>query len=88
MQAFRVPRYLSETAARHDGVRDWIAILPAVVADLAGRWELRVGDPFQPGGQCSWTAPAADKAGHDLVLKVGSGSPAARSGTRPPGCVS
>jgi streptomycin 6-kinase len=71
MQAFRVPRYLSETAARHDGVRDWIAILPAVVADLAGRWELRVGDPFQPGGQCSWTAPAADKAGHDLVLKVG-----------------
>jgi streptomycin 6-kinase len=70
MQAFRVPQYLSETA-RHDGVRDWIAILPAVVADLAGRWALRVGDPFQPGGQCSWTAPAADKAGHDLVLKVG-----------------
>ena len=62
MQAFRVPRYLSETAARHDGVRDWIAILPAVVADLADRWELRVGDPFQPGGQCSWTAPATDAA--------------------------
>ena len=71
MQAFPVPRYLSETAARHAGVRDWIAVLPSVVADLAGRWELRVGDPFQPGGQCSWTAPATDAAGRDLVLKVG-----------------
>jgi streptomycin 6-kinase len=71
MQAFRVPRCLSETAARHDGVRDWIAGLPAVVADLARRWALRVGDPFQPGGQCSWTAPATDAAGRELVLKVG-----------------
>jgi streptomycin 6-kinase len=70
MQAFGVPRYLSETAARHDGVRDWIAVLPALVADLAERWQLRVGEPFQPGGQCSWTAPA-NRAGRDLVLKVG-----------------
>lgn len=65
-----MPRYLSETATRQAGVRDWIATLPAVVADLADRWELRVGDPFQPGGQCSWTAPATDAAGRDLVLKV------------------
>ena len=70
MQAFQVPRYLNETAARHAGVRDWIAKLPAVVANLAGRWELRVGEPFEPGGQCSWTAPAVDRAGRDLVLKV------------------
>src|SRR5262249_18291865 len=39
--------------------------------DLAGRWALRVGEPFQPGGQCSWTAPVTDPAGTSLVLKVG-----------------
>ncbi len=71
MAAFPVPRYLAETAAREPGVRDWIAGLPGIVAGLAGRWSLRVGEPFQPGGQCSWTAPAAGPGGADLVLKVG-----------------
>jgi streptomycin 6-kinase len=71
MQAFRVPQYLNETAARVSAVRDWIAVLPALVTDVASRWELRVGEPFQPGGQCSWTAPATDASGRDLVLKVG-----------------
>jgi streptomycin 6-kinase len=69
--AFPVPRYLAETARRDKGVRDWIADLPAIVAGLADRWSLRVGEPFQPGGQCSWTAPVTDPAGAGLVLKVG-----------------
>jgi streptomycin 6-kinase len=68
---FTVPRYLAETAHCDKGVRDWIAGLPAIVADLADRWSLRVGEPFQPGGQCSWTAPVTDPAGAGLVLKVG-----------------
>jgi streptomycin 6-kinase len=71
MTAFAVPRYLAGTARRDEGVRRWIAGLPAIVADLAGRWSLRVGEPFQPGGQCSWTAPVTDPAGTGLVLKVG-----------------
>ena len=71
MTAFVVPRYLAETARGDEGVRDWIARLPAIVADVAGRWSLRVGEPFQPGGQCSWTAPVTDPAGTGLVLKVG-----------------
>ena len=54
MAAFRVPRYLAETAAREDGLGEWIAGLPVVVADLAGWWSLSAGEPFQPGGQCSW----------------------------------
>jgi streptomycin 6-kinase len=41
------------------------------VAGLADRWSLRVGEPFEPGGQCSWVAPATDRAGADLVLKAG-----------------
>jgi streptomycin 6-kinase len=68
--AFTVPRYLAETAGRDDRVRDWIAGLPAIVAGLAGRWSLVLGEPFQPGGQCAWTAPVTGPAGARLVLKV------------------
>src|SRR5260370_28841402 len=73
MPAFPVPRLLAEAAAarREDDLRGWIAELPAIVADLADRWSLRVGEPFRPGGQCAWVAPAADAAGAELVLKVG-----------------
>ena len=48
----------------------WLAALPAVVAEFADRWSLRLGPPYQPGGRCAWVAPARDRAGHDLVLKV------------------
>jgi len=67
---FPVPRYLAETAAQEPGVAGWIATLPALVDDLARRWSLSVGEPFQPGGQCSWVAPATTAAGPGLVLKV------------------
>jgi streptomycin 6-kinase len=75
MTAFVVPRCLAETASRDRDVSAWIAGLPAVVAGLAGRWSLRVGDPFQPGGQWSWTAPVTGPSGTGLVLKVGFRSP-------------
>ncbi len=71
MATFPVPRYLAETASREDGLREWIAGLPGIVAGLADRWSLSVGEPFQPGGQCSWTAPASRPDGAELVLKVG-----------------
>jgi streptomycin 6-kinase len=51
--------------------RDWVAQLPMMVHELARRWSLRLGEPFQPGGSSSWVAPATDQAGRDLVLKVG-----------------
>jgi streptomycin 6-kinase len=70
VNSFVVPRYLAGTAAREPGVHKWIAGLPAIVAGLAGRWSLRVGEPFQPGGQCSWTAPVTGPGDADLVLKV------------------
>jgi streptomycin 6-kinase len=70
MAVFPVPRYLAETARRDDGVAGWIPELPALVASLAGRWSLDVGAPFQPGGQCSWTAPVTGPGAADLVLKV------------------
>jgi streptomycin 6-kinase len=68
-----LPVNLVESAARdrHDRRRAWIADLPRVVGSLAQRWSLQLGTPFQPGGEGSWTAPARDAAGRDLVLKVG-----------------
>ncbi|HEY7323684.1 MAG TPA: aminoglycoside phosphotransferase family protein [Streptosporangiaceae bacterium] len=70
MPAFPLPRYLTETAGREPAVARWIASLPHVVAEAADRWSLRVGEPFEPGGQCSWTAPVAGADGEELVLKV------------------
>jgi streptomycin 6-kinase len=69
--SFTVPQYLAQTARRDAGVRAWLTGLPQLVAGLADRWSLRVGEPFQPGGQCSWTAPVTTPAGASLVLKVG-----------------
>ncbi len=65
--------HLVEAAAQdlHDRRRGWIGRLPQIVAGLAARWDLTLGPPFQPGGECSWTAPASDAGGRDLVLKVG-----------------
>jgi streptomycin 6-kinase len=68
---FTVPENLARTARCDRGVRDWLAGLPATVTAFADRWSLRVGEPFQPGGQCSWTAPVISQAGAGLVLKVG-----------------
>jgi streptomycin 6-kinase len=71
MAVFPVPEYLEQTAAREPAVREWIAGLPQIVAGLASQWSLAVGEPFQPGGQCSWTAPVTGRSGAAQVLKVG-----------------
>ncbi len=66
---FPVPDNLA-AAAISDGRGDWLERLPSFVEMLAQRWSLRVGPPFQPGGQTAWVAPAEDSAGTPLVLKV------------------
>jgi streptomycin 6-kinase len=48
----------------------WLAALPEVIRQARDRWSLTIGEPFQPGGQTAWVAPARDGAGADLVLKV------------------
>jgi streptomycin 6-kinase len=42
---------------------------PAIVSELADRWSLRVGAPFE-GSTVSWTAPAELPDGTEAVLKV------------------
>ena len=75
MTAFTVPRYLAETARHDRGVRGWLAGLPGIVADLAGRWSLQVGEPFQPGGQCSWTAPGSSGVAQVLIADQRTATP-------------
>ena len=65
-----IPEDLARAAAG-EGREDWLAGLPVMVARIATCWQIEVDDPFLPGGQTAWVAPARDDAGHDLVLKVG-----------------
>ena len=51
--------------------------MPDAVRLLADRWLLRIGSPYEPGGQCSWVAPVVDADGSNLVLKVGWSHPEA-----------
>ena len=73
MASFPLPVRLVN-AVGSDGTAErsgWLARLPATVQELADRWSLMLGPPFQPGGAVSWVAPARDRAGRDLVMKVG-----------------
>ncbi|MEO7982185.1 MAG: kinase, partial [Sporichthyaceae bacterium] len=67
-----LPRRLVESLAVDSDElrREWAAGLPRLVAEVADRWRLTVGRPFQPGGGCSWVAPVRTADGADLVLKV------------------
>jgi streptomycin 6-kinase len=49
----------------------WVAALPEAIEAIAARWALTLGAPFRPGGYCAWVAPARDRTGRELILKVG-----------------
>ncbi len=65
-----VPSRLA-AACRDDGRAAWLAELPEVIEDIAARWSLTLGEPFEPGGVTSWVAPAESAEFGDAVLKVG-----------------
>jgi len=73
-----LPRNLVEAAMQddrqdpdHRGRRTaWLATLPAVAEDIADRWSLVVGPPFQPGGQTAWVGAVRDSSGDEHVLKL------------------
>src|SRR5579863_6792186 len=68
----RVPTYLQASTEAGGTARvEWLAALPDCVEDLAERWGLDLGEPFEPGGNCSWVAPGTDHYGREVVLKVG-----------------
>jgi streptomycin 6-kinase len=82
VSAIHIPSQLADAVDEDDSParREWLARLPAQIAQLASEWELELGEPYLPGGQCAWVAPARDLAGRtgrtgrtgdELVLKVG-----------------
>jgi streptomycin 6-kinase len=66
-----LPFDLARAAARDPRLQEWLEGLPEVVEQVSGLWGLRIGRPFQPGGTCSWVAPAQLDSGAPVVLKVG-----------------
>lgn len=77
MSAFSIPVNLREGLALYPDAAGtaWLAGLPRAVAGVADRWSLRVGQPFEPGGNSAWVAPAryahGEKGGEEVVLKMG-----------------
>jgi streptomycin 6-kinase len=70
--AFVLPGNLMDSVRSEpaDERREWLRTLPEIVQEVAARWSLHLGQPYQPGGRCAWVAPARNRAGQDLVLKV------------------
>ena len=69
--AIEIPRDFArriERTHRDDG-RTWLGRLPALVAECERRWSLSVGPPFAPLSY-SYTAPARDRHGTGVVLKL------------------
>ena len=67
---FPVPRSLA-TAVTAEGRERWLEALPGVVTDIERAWSLTVGQPFEPGGQTAWVAPAVTASGDQRVVKLG-----------------
>ena len=66
-----VPTYLQASTDAGGPERvEWLAALPDRVEELTARWGLDLGEPFEPGGNCSWVAPGTDRDGREVVLKV------------------
>jgi streptomycin 6-kinase len=67
----RVPTYLQASTDLGGPARvEWLAELPGRVEELTALWGLDLGQPFEPGGNCSWVAPGTDRDGREVVLKV------------------
>ncbi|HEX4163121.1 MAG TPA: aminoglycoside phosphotransferase family protein, partial [Acidimicrobiales bacterium] len=71
MASFPLPSNLA-AACRDDGRATWLAELPEEIEDIAARWSLTLGAPFEPGGVTAWVAPATSAELGAVVLKVGS----------------
>jgi streptomycin 6-kinase len=70
-EKLRVPTYLQASTDVGGPARvEWLAALPDRVEELTARWGLDLGEPFEPGGNCSWVAPGIDADGREVVLKV------------------
>ena len=73
VRAITIPPQLADAVDEDDYPErlGWLARLPQTIEEIASEWSVEFGEPYLPGGQCAWVAPARDAAGEDVVLKVG-----------------
>ena len=71
MPSLPLPSGLARAAARDAELRSWVEQLPGLVGRAVAHWQLELQPPYDPGGTCSWVAPARRGAGEQVVLKVG-----------------
>ncbi len=65
-----VPARVRRLAGREPRGREWLAALPGLVAELAGRWGLSLGEAFDHGGYTAVVLPAELGDGTPAVLKL------------------
>ena len=61
-----IPEGLARNCSSQPSRRDWLARLPALVAELQARWSLTLGAPYEAGA--AWVAPVTNRP---AVLKLG-----------------
>jgi len=67
----RIPSKLRAALSSHwgDAGQQWLEAFPERLKAAEVRWGITIGDPFDPGGFTSWTAPTVTQAGEDVVYK-------------------
>jgi len=66
----KIPKQLVVNCQKTPERKAWLASLPVLLQHLQGRWALRLGEPFNHSGSCSWVAPVTHANGEPAVLKL------------------
>jgi streptomycin 6-kinase len=70
--AFKISARLEAACRQTAATTTWLEQLPESVSELARRWRLTLGEPFDgEDGGCAWVAPATRSEGTLVVLKLG-----------------
>lgn len=65
-----ISEQLAENCQKRPERRAWANKLPVLLEELATRWSLSIGEPFDRTGSCSWVAPVFRANGEPAVLKL------------------
>jgi streptomycin 6-kinase len=66
----KIPNELFVNCQKGPQRKAWMIGLHVLLEELESRWSLRVGEPFDHAGSCSWVAPATRANGESAVLKL------------------
>jgi len=70
IERMRIPQQLVANCEKTPERKAWMNRLPVLLRQLELRWSLRLGEPFDHSGSCSWVAPATRANGEPVVLKL------------------